>query len=185
MCEPLSIAAGVASVFAASLKLTHSLLSLRTEFQRVPDTITQLCNEFHLTSVGLGELEQMLRSNQQALTVASQSDKAKQHLLQCVDATTVAMARSFTLLDAELEKLRPSEGSGARSRTLRMKFMWMKEDLNTLMGQVRDQRSSLGFLMQVVQSYAEHTAPGERTVSTDSSKGHSSCSSAPASCAWF
>ncbi len=153
MCEPLSIATGVASLFAASIKLTHSLIALKLRFERAPETVQQLCNEFQVTSVGLGELENLLRSGHNALSSTSQSGQAKQHTLQCVDATTISMARSFAMLGSELEKLKRDEASGTRSISWRMRFMWVEKDLNVIMMQVRDQRSSLSFLMQIIQLY--------------------------------
>jgi hypothetical protein len=152
MCEPLSILATSASLFAASLKLSHSLILLRSRFQRVPETVSSLVNEMQLTSLGLGELESLLRSRHDVLASASRDDAVRQHMLQCVEAVTVSMAKSFSLLDGELGKLVREGEEERRGVSWRLKFMWVESDLDEIMAQVRDQRSSLGFLMQLVST---------------------------------
>ncbi|KAK1766526.1 ankyrin-1 [Phialemonium atrogriseum] len=145
MCDPLSIATGTASLLAASLKLSHGLIVLRSRFQKVPETVSGLCNELQLTSIGLD-----------ALTSASSNDQARRNLLQCVEATTVSMAKSFSVLDTEIAKLNKDDPAESQSVAWRLRFMWVESDLNGLMVQVRDQRSSLSFLMQVVQTAKIH-----------------------------
>lgn len=151
--DPLSIATATASLLAASFKLSHGLIVLRSKFERVPETVSNLCSELQLTSVGLNGLQNLLRSRPEALTSTAQDDPTRHHLLQCVDATTVSMAKSFSVLDTEIGKLNKDESAESRSIAWRLRFMWVESDLGTLMTQVRDQRSSLNFLMQVVQTY--------------------------------
>jgi hypothetical protein len=110
--------------------------------------VSTLCNEVQLTSLGLGELESLLRSRPDVL---SRDDGVRQHLLQCVEATNVSMAKSFSALDTELGKLRRDVNDEARGISWRLRFMWVESDLMSVMAQVRDQRNSLGYLMQLVQ----------------------------------
>jgi hypothetical protein len=151
MADPLSIMTAAASLFAASLKLSRSLILLRSRFQKVPETVSGLSNEIQLTSLGLGELESLLRSRQDVLASGSQNSRVRHNMLKCIEATTVSMAKSFSLLDAELGKL-ARDGKESKGISWRLRFMWVESDLDGIMVQVRDQRSSLSFLMQLVST---------------------------------
>ena len=152
MSDPFSIAAGAVSLVAASWKISNNLRNLQTKFERVPQTVSALIAEFQATTAGLSQLNRLLEARQHDLLGGNAADEAERvHLLQCLDAMTFDMARTFSLIDAELAKLTKGE---ARPLSLRLRFLWVESDLNGYMAQIRDQRSSLIFLMQSIQLYA-------------------------------
>ncbi|KXX79231.1 Ankyrin-1 [Madurella mycetomatis] len=149
MADPLSIATGVAALVAAAWNVSNNLRDLRAKFQRVPETVSGLVAEFQATHIGLGQLNSLLRSRQTAFLGSNGTAAEHQHLLQSIDLITVEMARIFSLINTELTKLTKDD---ARLLTLRLRFLWAESDLNGYMVQMRDQRSSLVFLMQFIQT---------------------------------
>ncbi|KAK3386051.1 ankyrin repeat-containing domain protein [Podospora didyma] len=149
MADPISIATGVLSLVSASFKITESLRTLKSKFQHVPQTVAGLATEFQATSIGLSQLRRFLDSRQHVFSASDANEVERVYLLQCLDATTFDMAKTFSAVDAELTKL--NRDDARQSIALRMRFMWVEGDLNAYMTQIRDQRSSLVFLMQSIQ----------------------------------
>ncbi len=150
MADPLSITAGVVSLVAAAWKISGNLRALQTKFQRVPQTVSGLVTEFQATAVGLGQLNELLQAKGDVLKIgpAGTEEVDRTPLLQCFDAMMVDMAQTFSLLNMELAKLDRGE---ARLLALRMRFLWVESDLVEYTTRIRDQRSSLLFLMQSIQ----------------------------------
>ncbi|GAB1318562.1 Ankyrin-1 [Madurella fahalii] len=148
MLDPISLATGVTALVAAAWNISISVRNLQTKFQRVPETVSGLAAEFRATAAGLGQLDRLLRSRPTALLGSDGTVAEHHHLLQCLDAVTFEMARTFSLIDVELTKLTKDD---ARLLALRLRFLWVESDLNGYMAQIRDQRSSLVFLMQFIQ----------------------------------
>lgn len=150
MADPLSITASVVSLAAAAWKMSDNLRNLQSRFHRAPQTVSGLAAEFQATTAGLGQLSRFLESRQSAfLPGHAHADAAERlHLLQCLDAVIFDMARTFSLVDAELAKLSKDDAS---LFALRLRFLWVEGDLTAYMTQIRDQRSSLVFIMQSIQ----------------------------------
>jgi hypothetical protein len=63
----------------------------------------------------------------------------------------INMAQTFSILDAELERLTGVGDPPDRlSITARLRFMWIEDDLKGLIQEIRDQRDALSFLINCV-----------------------------------
>ena len=147
MADPLSIAVGITSLIGVSLKLSHGLKDVCAKFQRAPQTISSLYRECSNTSTGLVTLNRLLQSRANVLVSAQESN---QDFLACFDLTIVNMAQTFSVLDDQFHKLSGGDDSLGKL-SLRMRFMWIDGELNTLMQELRDQRSALVFLIECIQ----------------------------------
>jgi len=150
--DPLSIAGGVLSLVSSGFKISRSLNTLRNKYKSAPATLSALSVECSVTCAALYQIQDLLTSRPEFLT--SQSD-SRSMLTDMFELALLGCAATFSVLDEELTKVEYDGKKGVFKVGFksRLKLIWNEDTLKELLQQMRDQRSSIGFLIETVQTY--------------------------------
>ena len=150
MAEPLSIIVGLASLISVCLKVSRGVKTVAEKYQAVNNTLSALSVECSVTSAALSQIEQMLAAKQASHLIVSQ-DRSEIRLV--LELALSGCAATFAVLDQELNKFERSRPSGNRlGFKTRTKYLWNEDTLKEVLQQMRDQRSSINFLIDVIQT---------------------------------
>lgn len=150
MCEPLSIIAGVASLVTVCVKISQGLSTLKDKFQFAQRTIALLGSECSATCMGLSQLHSAFQNRPEILNTFGHS---REELIICFDMVTWGIADTFSSLDTELTRLNieMSKGGNRLGFLRKGRYLWNEDRVQSLAQQIREQRSSLSFLLQGIQ----------------------------------
>jgi hypothetical protein len=95
--------------------------------------------------MGLSQLQSALQNNPNLFPTYSHTEE---ELKTCFEMGIWGIATIFSLLDDEVTKLNDNSSMANRAR-----YVWIENLLNERAQQIRDQRSSLTFLLHCVQVY--------------------------------
>jgi hypothetical protein len=149
MCEPLSIITGVASLVAVCVKISQSLTTLKGKYYFADLSITSLVVECSNTGLGLSQLQSALQSRPDILDTQGYS---RDDVVNNFNMAIWGVAAVFSLLDAELKRLESGSMETSTWMGFRKKsrYLWNEDRLKELAQQIREQRSSISFLLQMV-----------------------------------
>ena len=130
--DPISLTAGICSITANCLTTMAKLNSLYGKYQIADQTILGIQSETKLVGICLNEIQNSLLKNPYALTEAVYS---------VIDDTLIGCEHVYSVLDTEVQKIRPGSLSG------RLAFLWNEEVMSSILGEIRRQHFGLNFLM--------------------------------------
>lgn len=151
MADPISITAGILSILKGSVTIIQSLNTLKEKFDFSHLTIASLSAECSTTSMGLSQLQSALQADLNLLVTLSHS---QEELTTCFEMAIWSIATVFSLLDDEVTKL--NKKSSAETKIPfrnKVRSLWIEDLLKERAQQIRDQRSSLEFLLDCVKLY--------------------------------
>jgi len=149
MVEPISILASVHTLVTVSYKLGQSLVSIHRTYNQAPQILNSLSTECTVTNLALARIQQMLSMKPEIFASALDLEV---DLTRCVELALTTWATTFSVLDAELAKIK----TPARDMTIRgrVRYMFNVDTLVELSRQLRDLRSSVNFLLDSFQTYS-------------------------------
>ncbi|SCO28468.1 related to GTPase-activating protein of the rho/rac family (LRG1 protein) [Fusarium fujikuroi] len=141
--DPLSIASSVVGLTATCLSTCKKLHDLAGEYQDAPAIIATICSQSTIISIGLSELQmKILRRDDLAQAWAS-----KTQIWTAFETALTACMVVFSCLEAETKSLiLKNPGFWGKIR-----FIWNQERLKELLGALREQQSSITFLLNLLE----------------------------------
>ena len=136
---------------SSAYKISRSLHALRNKYKSAPAALAAISAECSVTCAALYQIQQLLSAHPEF--VSSESD-SRSDLRDLFELAILGCAATFSVLDEELTKLEyDAKQTGFRvGFKSRVKMMWNEDTLKELLQQMRDQRSSIGFLIETVQA---------------------------------
>jgi hypothetical protein len=156
MVDPISVVSGIAGVATGCTKIVQSLNTLKDKFKFAEQTIASLSTECFITSVGLSQLQSALQNSPDLLITLSNS---QDELTTCFEMGIWCIAKMFSLLHDDVSKLNEKSHMGYKlSFGTKARYMLIEDSLKERLQQIRDQRSSLHFLLECVKQYVHFSA---------------------------
>lgn len=147
--EPLSIAAGVASLVTACVKTIISLKAIADRYKSASLTIWAITFECSVIRRALSQIKYLFLHNLDSLI--SRLDSQSQ-LHAAFETALTGCSVTLNALDDELQKLAEGQRvSGESSRLVRLKYMWNEDIMKELLQHLRGQRGGINLLLTALQ----------------------------------
>jgi len=146
MLEPVSVLTTVTTLIGVSYRLTTGVNALVNRYQQANLTLTTLATECSTTQIALTNIERFLRARPDFLShgVVARG---------CLQTSIGTWASIFSVLDSELARINRGTPSIPRINIRgRMRFLLNEDRLKEISNQLRDLRSSIGFLLESAQT---------------------------------
>ncbi|EPS45508.1 hypothetical protein H072_528 [Dactylellina haptotyla CBS 200.50] len=163
MADPLSLIATIGSLVGVSLKIASEVNSICESYSSASGTLSSLSVECSVTTAVLQRLENLLRSRPELLSASSSSFQNNIRpgaslsidLQQSFEVAAKGISKSLTKLGTDIQSITRNSGgnTGGRLSFLgKAKFVWNEDDLKLSLTNLQNQRSSLQFLIECIQT---------------------------------
>lgn len=149
MVEPVTIAASAAALTITALRIIQYLDGIRKDWQQTPQVIDTIATECNVASAQLAFVQQLILEDEQDKKNLSAKLKEDTSLGDVFSAVLGSLARIFSLIDDDVEKL--SASLQELSVADKIKFQWNNKGLETRLDLMRRQQVGLGILVQILQ----------------------------------
>jgi hypothetical protein len=147
--EPLSIAAGVASLVTTCVKTIRSLKAIADTYKSASLTISAITSECSIISTALSQIQYLFLHNLDSLTLRLDSQS---QLHAAFETALTGCSVTLAALDGELQKLAEGQRvTGESSRLVRLKYMWNEDIMKELLQHLRGQHGGINLLLTALQ----------------------------------
>ena len=161
--DPISLSLAIAPLIFSSAKLLATVGSIRHEYKSAQTTVTSTQTECKLMHIALYEVHRLVHRNRMELAVRLRSQKS---LEETFDNVLTGCRITLDALALELDDLlKPikgrTSGSGDMNHQTKFQYIWKKDAMEELTGQMRNQRDYIQFLVTILcRSVPQHQRAG-------------------------
>ena len=150
--DPVSLSLAIAPLVLSSATILAGMRSVRHKYKNAQAAVANTETECECMHVALCEVQALVQRNRQELALRSHSQDS---VGETFDKVLTGCRITLDALALELEGvLKPGKGpSKSKDMGYRSKaqYVWKKEMMDELMGQLKDQRHHIQFLITVLQ----------------------------------
>ena len=156
MADPLSLIATIVALVETCAHVVQKVTDLKRAFSGAPAALHSLAVDCTTTAAVLQRLESLIRQRPQIL-VGTGGGNGPAGLRDSFELLVQGIRGTIGLVGEEVQRIlntsRDGEAGKAMSATTKAKFVWKETLLKDLLREVREQRSSLSFLLDCVHTY--------------------------------
>ena len=154
MAEAIGLVASILGIVDVCTKIGAQIRDIQRSFVGAPAAIQSLAVDCVATATVLRRLQHLLRSRPQLFN--PRAHNGTQDLASSFDALVKGLHGSVQILAEEVSRIyrtsKVMDGKGGLTSTAKAQYVWKESLLKELHGEIREQRSSLCFLLDCINT---------------------------------